>query len=57
MSSTINSVLSQVLEKTEPDKEEIEHIREKIKEFFVVFKTNLKKKKIHAEAFVGGSYA
>ena len=57
MSSTINSVLSQVLEKTEPDKEEIEHIREKIKEFFVVFKTNLKKKKIHAEAFVGGSFA
>ena len=57
MSSTINSVLRQVLEKTQPEKEEISHIQEKVKEFLTVFKAHLKKKKVSADVFIGGSFA
>ncbi|MEX2017410.1 MAG: hypothetical protein WD876_02970 [Candidatus Pacearchaeota archaeon] len=57
MSSTINSVLGQISEKTEPEKEEVEYIKQKLKEFLAMFKQNLKKKKVGAEPFIGGSFA
>ena len=45
------------MEKTEPGKEELSEIREKLKEFLGVFKAHLKKKKINADVFIGGSFA
>ena len=56
-SSTINSVLTEVLQRTEPGKEEITHIRQKLKEFLDAFGKNLNKKKVSADVFVGGSFA
>lgn len=43
--------------KIEPGREELEDIQKKLKEFIDAFKANLKKKKINAEVFVGGSFA
>jgi tRNA nucleotidyltransferase (CCA-adding enzyme) len=56
-SNKIGAILREVLRKIEPEKEEIEEINGKLKEFLGNLKANLKKKKISAEAFVGGSFA
>jgi len=53
----INSVLKEVLEKIEPSKKDLKEIDEYLQKFLVKLKKNLKKLKIHAEIFVGGSFA
>ena len=57
MSSTINDILKEILDKTEPTSEEIDNIQTRLKEFLNDFRKNIKKKKIKAEAFIGGSFA
>jgi len=53
----IHSVLKEVLEKIEPTKEDLNEINHYLQEFLVKLKNNLKKLKINAEIFVGGSFA
>jgi len=57
MTNKINSVLAEVLGKIVPEKEEIFEIERKLKEFLSDFRKKIKKKKIDAEVFVGGSFA
>ena len=57
MSSTINGILKEITDKIEPTNEEIDNIQMRLKEFLNDFKKNIKKKKIKAEAFIGGSFA
>ena len=57
MTDKINSILQDVLEKAEPPKENLELIESSLKEFLEKFEKNLKKLKIKAEIFIGGSYA
>ncbi len=49
----VNLILKNVLEKIEPSKEELNSIKNFVKDFM----DNLKKKKINAEVFIGGSFA
>ncbi len=53
----INSVLKEVLERVEPPKEDLELIKNSLKEFSEKFEEKLKKLKIDAEIFIGGSFA
>lgn len=53
----IDSILKLVLEKINPSKEELTIIKNSLKEFVEKFEKELKKKKIDAEIFVGGSFA
>jgi tRNA nucleotidyltransferase (CCA-adding enzyme) len=57
MKSKINDALEIVLEKTQPEKEEISKIQEKLKEFLEILNKNLKKQKVAAQVFIGGSFA
>ena len=57
MKQTINSVLKEVLEKAQPPREDVELIGNSLKSFLEKFEKSLKKLKIGAEVFVGGSYA
>ncbi len=53
----INSILAQVLIKVEPPKEELEIIKNSLRDFLEKFDKKVKKLKIDAEVFVGGSFA
>lgn len=53
----INSILKEVLKNSAPEKEEINYIEKSLNEFLNKFKERLKKLKINAELFVGGSFA
>ncbi|MBA7658614.1 hypothetical protein ES703_66573 [subsurface metagenome] len=57
MTKKINSILTEVLEKIEPPKKELEIIKNSLKEFLKKFEKRLKALKINAEVFVGGSFA
>jgi tRNA CCA-adding enzyme len=57
MGSKTAVILDEVLEKIEPTNEEISGIKAKLKEFLDDFGKNIKKKKMNAEIFVGGSFA
>lgn len=56
-SKDINSILSQVLEKINPDKEILKEINLSLKDFVNKFEKTTKSLKIKAEIFVGGSFA
>ncbi len=57
MKQKINSILKQVLEKVEPPKEELDILKNSLREFLEKFEKKLKALKIDAEVFVGGSFA
>ena len=57
MKQKVNSILKEVLEKVEPPKEELNIIKNSLKEFLEKFEKKLKILKIDAEIFVGGSFA
>jgi len=57
MSKKINLILQQALEKIRPEKQDLELIENSLKDFLIKFKKELKKNKIKAEPFVGGSFA
>jgi len=57
MAKKINSILKQVLEKVEPPKEELNILKNSLKEFLEKVEKKLKTLKINAEVFVGGSFA
>jgi len=50
-------VLKEVLDKIKPSKKDIEEISSKTKEFLNTVKERIKKEKMDAEVFVGGSFA
>ena len=50
-------ILAQVLEKVEPPKEDLELIENSLKDFIARLNSKIKKGKIKAEVFVGGSFA
>ena len=53
----INSILTEVLEKIKTPKEDLEFIEVNLKEFLKEVRKRIKKNKINAELFVGGSFA
>ncbi len=53
----VNSMLKEIAEEFKPDKKDVEEIDKNLKEFLSKIKSNIKKLKINAEVFVGGSYA
>jgi tRNA nucleotidyltransferase (CCA-adding enzyme) len=53
----IEKILNEVLEKSKPSKEDLEYIENNVKIFSNNIDKNLKKFKIDAEIFVGGSFA
>ena len=53
----INSILKEVLEKIKPPKEGLDFIDDSLKKFLKDFKKGIKKNKIKAEIFIGGSFA
>jgi len=57
MTNKIYPILKQVLEKVEPPKEELDILKNSLKEFLEKFEKKLKALKIDAEVFVGGSFA
>ena len=57
MTQNINSVLKEVLERVEPTKEELKHIRNLLEGFIKKLRKNIRIQKINAEIFVGGSFA
>jgi tRNA nucleotidyltransferase (CCA-adding enzyme) len=52
-----NKILSEVLEKITPKKENLEVISKKLNETLGKIKENIKSKKIKADIFIGGSFA
>ncbi len=50
-------ILEEVLKKIEPSKEDLDFINKFLKDFLIKIKSNIKKQKIIAEVFVGGSFA
>ena len=54
---SINSILKEVLEKINPSKEEIREIENYLKEILNYLKKEIKKNKLNAEIFIGGSFA
>ena len=57
MTKKINQILNQVLIQVEPSKEDLELVDTSLKDFLKRFNQNLKKLKIKAEVFIGGSFA
>ena len=57
MSSTINHILKEIVDKIKPEKEDSDKIDSKLKDFLAVLNKNLKKKNVNAGVFVGGSQA
>lgn len=57
MSSKNDIILKEILEKIQPTNEEMDDIKARMKEFLGNLKSNIKKKNIKAEVFVGGSFA
>ena len=53
----INSILKGVLEKIKPPKEDLDFIEDSLKKFLEDFKKGIRKNKIKAEIFIGGSFA
>ncbi len=53
----VNSILKKALKKVEPPKEDLELIENSLKYFLEEFQKKIKKMKIDAEIFVGGSFA
>ncbi len=53
----INSILTEVLKKVEPQKEDLRIIENSMRDFLERFEKRLKILKINAEVFVGGSFA
>jgi tRNA nucleotidyltransferase (CCA-adding enzyme) len=51
------SILKEILEKTKPSEEELKNIKNNVNAFSKDIKEKLKKSKIDAEIFVGGSFA
>ena len=51
------NILKEILEKSNPSQEDIKHIKKNVKEFCDKIKKEIKKRKINAEIFVGGSFA
>jgi len=57
MTKNINSILKEVLEKVEPTKEELKDIENLLENFKKKIQKNIKKQRINAEIFIGGSFA
>ncbi len=57
MIKSINSLLKEVLVNVEPSEEELRDIKEKLAQYIEKIKENLRKRKINADIFVGGSAA
>ena len=57
MKQNINQILKEVLAKVNPSEEEVSFINKFLKEFIKAVETELKKMKINAKPFVGGSFA
>ncbi|MBD3247186.1 hypothetical protein GF378_01040 [Candidatus Pacearchaeota archaeon] len=57
MSKKVNSVTEKVLARITPPKEDLKFIKDSLKEFISEFKKEIKKQKVNANAFVGGSFA
>ncbi len=57
MSQKINSILSQALQQVEPSKEDLKLINDSLKDFKQKLESEIKKKNIKAQVFVGGSVA
>jgi len=57
MKTKVNQILEQVLKKIEPPKEDLDIIKNSLKDFLEKFDKKVKKLKIDAEVFVGGSFA
>lgn len=53
----IKKILEEVLEKSNPSKEELDYIKKSVSVFSQIVKSNIKKLRINAELFVGGSFA
>ena len=53
----VNSILKEVLKNIEPSKEDLEIIETSLKKFTDEIQEKIKKEKIEAEVFVGGSFA
>ena len=51
------NILKEILGKSNPSEEDIKHIKNNVKEFCDKIKKEIKKRKINAEIFVGGSFA
>jgi tRNA CCA-adding enzyme len=57
MASKVNQILLRVLENVQPSNEDLKSIEYKLKNFLVKLKKDIKKRKIKADVFIGGSYA
>jgi len=57
MRHKIDSILKEVLEKIKPPQEDLEFIDSTLKKFLEDLRKRIKKNKIKAELFVGGSFA
>ncbi|MDP3966602.1 MAG: hypothetical protein Q8Q04_03660 [archaeon] len=57
MKRKLNSVLNEVLEEINPSEDELKVIRESLKKFESYLKKRIKKLKIDADLFVGGSFS
>jgi len=57
MSKKINQILQQALQQVEPPKEDLNLIKNSLKDFLEKLKKEIKKNKINAEIFIGGSFA
>jgi tRNA CCA-adding enzyme len=53
----IDLILEEVIKRVEPSEEEIKYINKFLKEFIEKIKSQIKKQKIKADVFVGGSFA
>ena len=50
-------ILKEILEETKPSEEDLRHIKKNVDVFCTGIKRNIKKFRINAEIFVGGSFA
>ena len=53
----ISSILKEVIEESKPDKKDTEEIKKNLKEFIPKLQKEIRKSKVKAEVFVGGSFA
>lgn len=57
MKKKSEEILKKVLEKVKPSEKEMKEVQDELKKFLIVAKENIKKNKIDAEIFIGGSFA
>jgi len=57
MNQKTNKILKEILEKINPDEEELNSIKKIVKEFKILAENKIKKNKINVEIFIGGSFA